>query len=237
VKRDSRISNRILLSLPDSAFSQLQPNLEYLETANGKVLDHANAPVKFVYFVNRGIVSLVKTMRDGRTVEIGVIGIEGITDPHVLFGIDKAILETVIQIPGSAVRIRTEALAKVMEKEPALRRIINGYRRFLITQFAQTAACNRLHSLEQRCCKWLLIAHDSALSDTFPLTHEFLSMMLGVQRPGVTLAASELKKSGIITYSRGRVTIVNRPALEALSCECYETMRGERTRMFGSHAA
>ena len=226
------ISNRILLSLPQATLKGLRPALELLKTARGDFIDRADRPVEYIYFPNRGLISVVKTMRDGRTVEIGVVGTEGVTDSHSLFGLNKAPLDAVVQVAGTAFRIRRDALKNHMAEDGALREVLEKYAIFALLAFAQTAACNRLHHLEARCCRWLLIAHDSALSDTFPLTQEFLAMMLGVQRAGVSIAASFLQKAGLIQYRRGQVTITNRHGLEDAACECYGDMQTEFDKLF-----
>ncbi len=228
------ISNRILLSLPLPSLERLLPDLELLNTTTGERISRIEVPIKFLYFVNRGIISLVKTMRDGRVVEIGAVGVEGITDPYALFGLYSAPVEAIVQIPGTALRIDREVLKHRMAEDAALRTVLEKYSNFALLALAQTAAYNRLHVLEERCCRWLLIAHDSALSDTFPLTHEFLAMMLGVRRPGVSIAANILKKAGLIRYSRGQVTITDRGRLEDAACECYAEMCTEFEKLFGS---
>ena len=149
-------------------------------------------------------------MKDGRSIEIGVIGIEGFTSPHTLFGLNKAATDAIVQIPGEAFRIRRADLMRFMAEDAFLRNTLEKYAHFAHSAIAQTAACNRLHSLEARCCRWLLISHDSTRSDTFQLTHEFLAMMLGVQRSGVSVAANFLQKSGLIRYLHGKMTITNR---------------------------
>lgn len=231
-REDIRISNRMLLALPPTTLERLRPALEPLDLAKSQVIDHVDAPIDYMYFINRGLVSLVKTMQDGRVVEIEAVGIEGVTDPNALFGIDYAILESVVQIPGTAFRIPRNVLREEMGRDDALRGSMQNYARFAIGQIAQTAACNRLHSLEERCCRWLLIAHDNALSDTFPLTHEFLAMMLGVRRSGVSIAASFLRKAGLIDYARGQVTVRDRGGIEDAACECYRTVRNEIAKLF-----
>ena len=216
------ISNRLLLSLCPKTLERLRPDLELVPLRRGQVIDR----------VNRGLVSLVKTMRDGRSVEIGAVGIEGVTDPSALFGIEMAIVETIVQVPGTALRIPVAALLSEMASDHDFRCMIKKYIRFAISEIAQTAACNRLHTLEERCCRWLLIAYDSAMSDNFPLTHEFLAMMLGAQRAGVSVAAGALQRAGYIRYSRGQVTITNRTGLERGACECYASVRAELNRLF-----
>ena len=166
--------------------------------------------------------------------QVGAVGIEGLTDPNALFVVDRAIVNSLVQIPGSAFRIRRDDLRREIAKDAALRAMMQRYARFAIGQFMQTAACNCLHSLEERSCRWLLMAHDSALDDTFPLTHEFLAMMLGVQRTGVSIAANVLQKAGLIGYARGHVTITNREGLEDAACECYGVVRGELESLFAA---
>ncbi len=228
------IINRFLLALPARTMKRIQPDLKFLETTRGQKIDHVDGPIRYLYFVNRGMVSLIKTMNDGRTVEVGVVGIEGITDPNALFSIDTAIVESIVQIPGSAFRVRRDLLKQVMATDDFFHEIVQKFARFAFGQLYQTAACNRLHSLEERCCRWLLICNDNALSDTFPLTHEFLAMMLGVQRAGVSITASFLQKAGLIKYARGQVTIMNRTGLEDAACECYGSTRSALEDLFRS---
>jgi len=228
------ITNRILGSLPRATLKRILPDLEPLSTVRGQVIDQVDRPIEYLYFINRGLVSFVKTMQDGRTVEVGAVGIEGITDPNALFGIDKAIVGSIVQIPGTALRIRRAILLREMAMDDALREMMHKCARFAISQLVQTAACNRLHTLEERCCRWLLIAHDSALAKSFPLTHEFLAMMLGVQRAGVSVAARFLQKAGLIQYTRGRVTITDQSGLEDAACECYGAKRAELEKLFGT---
>jgi CRP-like cAMP-binding protein len=231
-REHDHINNRILLALPASTLKRMRPALELLDMAKGQMIDHVDGAIRYMYFINRGLVSLVKTMKDGRAVEVGVVGIEGVTDPNALFGMEIAIIEAVVQIPGGAFRIRRDYLADVMATDRTLHDIMQKYARFAFGQLAQTAGCNRLHSLEERCCRWLLICQDNALSDSFPITHEFLATMLGVQRSGVSITASFLQKAGLIKYARGRVTIVNRAGLEDAACECYASTRAELDHLF-----
>lgn len=226
------IANRLLLSLPPETLARLRPELEIVALQRGQTIDRVDGKIENLHFVNRGLVSLVKTMRDGRSVEIGAVGIEGVTDPSTLFGVETAIVETIVQVPGTAFRIPHESLLRAMTEDPDFRCAMKKYVRFAISEIAQTAACNRLHTLEERCCRWLLIARDSALSDTFPLTHEFLAMMLGVQRAGVSVAAGALQKAELIRYVRGSVTIVDHAGLEEVSCECYASLRAELDLLF-----
>lgn len=227
------VANRILRALPEETLHRLWPALDRVETVNGQVVGHVDELVEYVYFINRGLASVIKTLQDGRTVEIGAVGVEGVTDCVNLFGIGTAFVESVIQVPGTAFRIRREVLQQEIDADAALREMMHLYVRFAFAEIAQTAACNRLHSIEKRCSRWLLVAHDNALSDTFPLTHEFLAMMLGTQRAGVTIAASALRRAGLIAYRRGRITVTDRLGLETASCECYATMQAELLKLFG----
>ena len=226
------IANRILLSLPQSSLKRLQHALEFRTIAKNEPIDRLDQPIEYMHFVNRGLISFVKTMLDGRSVEIGVVGIEGVSNPYALFGINKAVLETMVQIPGTTFRIRRDKLMDIIAQDDALEEAFEKYVHFSVAAIAQTAACNRLHYLEERCCRWLLIAHDSARSDTFPLTHEFLAMMLGVQRAGVSITASVLQKAGLIQYRHGQITIINRSGLEDAACECYRVMGMEYDKLF-----
>ncbi len=226
------LNNRILLALPAVTFGRIWPLLERVTLAKHRFIHDSSAPLEYAYFVNRGLISLVEAMQDGRVVEIGAVGVEGITDSISLVGIEKAALDTMVQIPGNAYRINFAAFKRLIADDDELRVILQNYARFTIRQLAQTAACNRLHTLEERCCRWLLIAHDSALADTFPLTHEFLAMMLGAQRSGVSIVAHTLKTAGFIEYTRGVVTIIDRAGLEETACECYGTIQAELDELF-----
>jgi CRP-like cAMP-binding protein len=198
------------------------------------VLYRPNTSIEHVYFVERGLVSLVKTMQDGRTVEIGVVGINGITGIGGFLGVETAAFESIVQIPGYGRRMPMAILQQEAEKHVGVRVALLKYARFVLSEVAQTAACHRLHSLEERCCRWLLVAHDNAQADTFPLTHEFLAVLLGVGRSYVSAIATALRKAGFIRYLRGRITIIDRSGLEASACECYGSVRTQFHRLFGT---
>lgn len=232
----AKLTNRLLCAMPDDVLERLAPRLHHVSLRHGQVLFQVDAPVTHVYFVNRGLVSLIKSMQDGRTVEIGAIGAEGLAGVSALFNLDHALFETVIQLSGDAYRISVPDLRWAMAEEPKLRALLEGYVHVVVSQLAQTAACNRLHSLEQRCCRWLLACHDGAHGDDFHLTHEFLAMMLGARRVSVSIAAGALQRAGLITYKRGRVTVVNRAGLEAASCECYDSVRNQVEKLFAATA-
>lgn len=221
------INNRLLLALPPSTLGRILRVSEPVSLVRGQQIDRADQPIRHIYFINRGLVCIVKTLADGRTVEIGAIGTEGVANLLPLVGVDRTILDVVVQIPGSALRIGCDVMRREMENDEAFRLLMQSYVRFGLNELARHIACNRLHHIEQRCCRWLLIAHDQAFSDEFPLTHEFLAMMLGYQRAGVSIIMSSLVKAGLIQHKRGKVTIANRPGLEAMACECYAEMQDE----------
>ena len=203
-----------------------------MDLPRGLVLYGPDQRVERIYFINRGVVSRVQEMRDGRAVEVGAMGIEGITTPEALLDLPNAIFTSIVRIPGSAWVLDRRSVQRAMEKHRALTALIHGYFHVSVRQIGQTAACNRLHSLEQRYCRWLLTANDSACSDTFPLTHELTAMMLGAPRSGVSIVSEMLRKAGYIAYTRGKVTITNRTGLEAAACECYAVIREEFDHLF-----
>ena len=226
------IANQILLALPRAVLERTRPHLELVNLKRGRVIYRADERIEKVYFINRGLVSLVKTMKDGRTIEIGAVGIEGLMGLDSLYGLDIAPLECIVQLPGTAFCVSAPSLRAEMARSRSLQTLLGRYYHLVASQMAQTAACNRLHGLEERCCRWLLIAHDSARSNTFQLTHEFLAMMLGVQRAGVSIAAYSLQQSGLIRYARGQMSVTDRHGLEATACECYGTIRHLADRLF-----
>ncbi len=229
---DQATSNRILAALPPATRARLLTVLEPVSLAPGQVIYRPESPIEYTYFITSGLVSLVKTMSDGRTVEIGAIGVEGVTGPDALFGIPNALLECIVRVPGTALRMRPDAMRREMALCPVLSALAAHFVQAIISQISQTAACNRLHSLEQRCCRWLLIAHDSALSEDFRLTHEFLAMLLGAQRAGVSLKVHAMQAAGLIAYRRGTMTILDREGLLDASCECYGAIRKQLDDIF-----
>jgi CRP-like cAMP-binding protein len=225
VRLNGNVANRILLSLPTASLRRLEPLLDLRAMSKGEVIDRVDREIEYLYFLNCGLISLVKTMQDGRSIAIGAIGIEGVSNAQSTVGMNIAILDATVQIPGSAFRISRVNLMRAMAEDSALRLAVEKYMHFSAAAFAQTAICNSLHHLEKRCCRWLLTAHDSARSDTFSLTHDMLATMLGVQRAGVSLTAKTLQKLGHVQYKHGRITITNRAGLEHTACECYGAMQ------------
>lgn len=221
------INNRLLLALPPATLDRLLRISEPVSIVRGQKIEAVGQPINYIHFINRGLVCATKTMQDGRVVEVAAIGIEGTTEYAALLGIDRALADMVVHIPGTAIRIGRKAFMQELENDQPLRQLMQHYVRFGLSEVVRHIACNRLHHLDQRCCRWLLIAHDHALSDEFPLTHEDLALMLGYQRAGVSIAMASLVKAGLIEHKRGRVTVTNRPGLEAAACECYREMQDE----------
>lgn len=219
------VSNIVLLSMSVSDYGSLRPHLEYVQLPNHLVLHEAGGKLEFAYFPNRGLVSLVVVMEDGKTAEAGLLGKEGFTGIAAAVGLRRTPLQAVMQITGDGFRIETEALQTTLESSPHLQLLLTRYAVVQGMQVAQTAACNRLHDIEQRLSRWLLMAQDRVDSGSLPITHDFLATMLGTNRSSVTLAAGILQRKNVIEYTRAAVTIVNRKGLEDSSCECYRTIQ------------
>jgi len=219
------VSNKILLSISDSEYNSLRPHLEYVRLPNHLVLHETGGKLEFAYFPNRGLISLVVVMKDGRTAEAGVVGNEGFTGTPAAVGLSRGPLRAVVQVTGDGFRVKVKALQNTLESTPHLRMMLNRYAAIRGMQVAQTAACNRLHEIRQRLARWLLMTQDRVDSGALPITHDFLATMLGTDRPSVSLAAGVLQKKGLIEYTRGAVKIVNRKKLEDFACECYGVIR------------
>src|SRR5229473_683376 len=214
------LKNRLLVALPqdmEDFFSNLHP----VSLSLRQILYEVGAPLEHVYFIERGVVSILTIMADGSTIEVGMIGFEGIVGVAALLGGEVSAQHFVVQVPGTALRMNAALCKQAFDRNEAVRSVMLRWIEAMVNLSAQTAACNRLHSIEQRCARWLLMAHDRLQSDIMPMTHEFLSSMLGVRRTGVTETAGELQRSGLIRYHHGQVTIVDRDSLEAAACECY----------------
>ena len=219
------VGNVILLSISDSEYGLFRPHLYYVELPDHLVLHEAGAKLDFAYFPNRGLISFVVAMEDGKTAEAGVVGNEGFAGIPAAVGLSRSPLQAVVQISGDGFRVEVEALRKTLESAPHLQLLLSRFAVVQGMQVAQTAACNRLHEIEQRLARWLLMAQDRVDSGVLPITHDFLATMLGTNRSSVSLAAATLRKKNLIRYTPGAVTIVNRKKLEALACECYGIMQ------------
>ncbi|AFZ19062.1 Crp/Fnr family transcriptional regulator [Allocoleopsis franciscana] len=226
-------SNRLLASLPSDELTALQPHLEQISLSLGQSIILPDELIPFVYFPLNALLSLVTVMEDGSTVEAGAIGREGMAGLPVLLDADTTPMQTLTQIPGQAVRVKAEIIKEAFDKDGALKKILYHYIHITIVTGSQTAACNRLHHIGARLCRWLLMSSDGVGSEELALTQEFLATMLGVRRAGVSEAASQLQDQGLIRYQRGRIQIVDRKSLEASACECYKVVKAEYTRLFG----
>jgi CRP-like cAMP-binding protein len=221
----NRVGNKVLLSIPDKEYALIRPHLEFLSMPHHLSLYEPGQPLEFVHFPNTGMVSLVIATEDGKTVEVGEVGKEGFAGIQAAVGINRNQVREIVQVAGDGFRVRIGALQSVLQSAPELQRILTRYAVVQGMQFAQTAACNRLHNIEQRLARWLLITQDRVDSATLTITHDFLATMLGTDRPTVSLAAGILQNKQIIEYTRGAVQILNRGKLEECACECYEVIR------------
>lgn len=228
----SASGNRFLRALPRPVTERIAAQLRSVRLQRGTVLIHAGDIPSDLYFPDSGLVSLVKVMRDGRTAEIGAIGMEGMVGVASLIGINHSTFETIVQMDGTGWSLKSAVLRAEVEADAALKALVLRYADYLINRLAQTAACNRLHTLRQRCCRWLLTAQDNALEPTFSLTHDFLAMMMGVNRPSLSLAIASLQHRRLIEYRRAWLTIRDRRGLESRACECYQTLREESERVY-----
>ena len=215
------VSSLILLSISESDYSSLRPHLEYVSLPNHLVLHEAGGKLEFAYFPNRGLISLVVVMKDGRTAEAGIIGNEGFTGTLAAVGLSRSPLHAVVQITGDGSRVEVGALQNTLKSAPHMQLMLSRYAAIRSMQVAQTAACNRLHDIGQRLARWLLMTQDRVDSGPLLITHDFLATMLGTDRPSVSEAAGVLQKKKLIEYTRGAVKIVNRRNLEDSACECY----------------
>ena len=220
-------TNRLLAALPKKEFLRLLPGLEQVTLRFAEVLYEPGARIQHVYFPNDSVVSLLAAVADRSTLEVGIVGNEGVAGISVFMGMDASPHRAIVQGAGTAMRMRASVMREESEGAGPLRRLLLLYAHSLLTQVSQSAACNRFHMVEARLARWLLMSGDRLGADEFLLTQEFISDMLGVRREGVSKAAGVLQKSALINYSRGHIKILDRAGLEAVSCECYGILKGE----------
>jgi CRP-like cAMP-binding protein len=225
--------NNILASLPAEDFQRLSPHLEPVELRLGQVLYEAGGKIDYVYFPLNSMVSLVSQLSDGSSIEIGVAGYEGMVGIYAVLGVDKTPHEGMVQIPGDALRVKTSVVVDEFKRGGALHDLLLRYLQMLLLQTSQIAACNRLHTIGERLARWLLMSRDRCVCDELPFTHDFLAIMLGIRRAGVTEAAIILQTEEFIRYRRGQITILDRAGLEDFSCECYRIVKDEFDRLIG----
>lgn len=216
-----RVENEILRALPRPELDVLLPKMEISAFPARAILTEAAKPIEHCYFPNEGVVSIIHVMTDGRSIEVGLTGGEGFIGLPVIVGYEVSLVRSVVQVEGAGYKISAEKLKSVLQSCPVLERKLHRYSQEFSIQTIQIAACNRLHSVDQQLSRWLLMTQDRVGRSTFPLTQEFISHMLGTRRASVSVAASMLQKRGLITYTRGQVSIKDRAGLERASCECY----------------
>src|SRR5216683_1182512 len=227
------LGNHLLAALPAEAFERLRPHLEPMSFSLGEVVYESGGHMRYVYFPTTSHISLLYTMVDGSTAEMGLVGKEGVVGIALFMGGETAPNRAMVQGGGVAFRMQSKAMLDEFKRGGEFQQLLLRYTQALITQISQTAVCNRLHSVEQHLCRWLLMTHDLAQSDELQMTHEFISNILGVRREGVTMAARRLRDMKMISYVRGHITIVSRKQLLAHVCECYQVVKDEHSRLLG----
>jgi CRP-like cAMP-binding protein len=216
-----QVINKVLLAMPDDEYELMRADLTHVDLPSHLSLHEPTQKIEFVYFPNRGMVSQVVVTKDGRTVEVGVVGKEGYVGAGLATGLSRSSVREVIQIAGDGFRMMGNALQRILQSAPQLRTLLNRHTGLQGMQVAQTAACNRLHDIQQRLARWLLMTQDRVDSGVLAITHDFIATMMGTDRSTVSMAASVMQKDGIIDYARGEVKILNRRKLERSACECY----------------
>lgn len=215
------VNNRLLSALPHAEYQRLQPHLELVHFSKCKTLYEIGDLISHAYFLNSGMGSLLSVAQNGATVEIAMVGNEGMVGIPIILRIQKAPYRIMVQVPGDALRIKAQVIYAEFKRGRDLQDLLLTYTHTLLTQISQSALCNRFHTVEKRLCRWLLTTHDRVQGDTFHLTQEIISFMLGTPRTRVTMAAGVIQEAGLIRYKRGKITIIDRPGLEQSACECY----------------
>jgi CRP-like cAMP-binding protein len=225
--KSPRIANQLLAALPKKDYQALQRNLEEVPLVFEEILYQPNVLISDVYFPNSGIISLLAAVNGRATLEVGLVGKEGLLGLAIFMGVNSSQNRAVVQGAGSAMKMKAAAFRKECSNGGVLPRLLGRYSHSLLTQVTQSAVCNQFHLVDARLARWLLMTHDRMGEDEFQLTQEFLSNMLGVRREGVSRAAGDLQKRKLIAYSRGRLKVLDRAGLEAVSCGCYEIIKDE----------
>jgi len=223
--------NRLLAVLPDAEFKRLSPYLECIPLKLGAVLYEPGVALQHVYFPTDCIISLLYVMKDGASAEIAVVGNEGIVGISLFMGGETTPSRAVVQSAGNALRLDGQLLKAEFNRSDIVHNLLLRYTQALLTQMAQTAVCNRHHSIEQQLCRWLLLSLDRLPNSSLIMTQQLIANMLGVRREGVTESAGKLQEAGLINYRRGKITVLNRPALERSCCECYAVVKDEFDRL------
>jgi CRP-like cAMP-binding protein len=229
---ENRPKNKLLACLSRDDFERLRPHLKTIPTTVRQILHPVNEPVREVFFLNGGVASMTTVMKNGAMVEIATVGDEGLVGINAFFGGDMLSGETMMQVPDTSAEVLSiDAFRRELQRGGAFHECVHRYSQGLLMLMMQSTGCMALHHVNERCCRWLLMTHDRVHQDEFHLSHEFLAMMLGSTRPTVTLVAGALQKAGLIKYIHGKITILDRPRLEAASCECYGTVKGHFDRL------
>lgn len=226
------VGNRLLAALPREDYGRLLPQLQPIDVALGEVIYESGGQLDYIYFPTTCVVSLLYTMEKGLTAEMGLAGSDGVVGVALFLGGETTPNRAVAQIGGGAFRMKAKVLRDEFKRGGSLQLLLLRYTQALITQISQTAVCNRLHSVEQRLARWLLLCHDRVNSDELQMTQEFISNMLGGRRESVTVAAGHLHDAGLVHYARGHIKILDRNGLEAAVCECYRVVKEEFDRLF-----
>jgi len=226
--------NRLLAALPRVECERLIPHLELVHLPRGKILFDAGALIRHAYFPVKGVISLLGMTEDGETVEVAMVGNEGMLGIPIILRVGIALHRSMVQIPADALRIRSDVLKLEFNRNGKLQDLLLGFTHSLIAQISQSATCNRFHTVERRLGRWLLVIDDRVRNQTFYLTQDFISQMLGTPRTVVTVAANKLQDAGFIRYRRGKITVLNRPGLESTACECYGIVTKEISRFLAA---
>lgn len=227
------LKNHLLAALPKKEFAHFKSKLESVNLKLGEVIYESGEQMDFIYFPTTAIISLLYIMENGSTAEIGVAGNDGLVGIALFMGGDSTPNRAVVQSAGSAFKMNTKTLQTEFARGGAFQQSLLRYTQALLTQISQTAVCNRLHSIEQQLCRWLLLSHDRLETDKLIMTHDLIANMLGVRREGVTIAAKHLQDANLISYVRGTMTILDRKGLETFVCECYKVVNDEYKRLLG----
>jgi CRP-like cAMP-binding protein len=225
------VENYLLSALPSDEYERLFPTQDAVSLSLGQVIYESGEPLEYAYFPANSVVSLLYTMEDGSTAEMGLVGNDGVVGVTLFLGGDTTPNRAVVQIAGRALRMKSKVLQSEFRRGGPFQQLLLRYTQALMTQISQTAACNRLHSVEKRLCRWLLLCHDRIESDELQMTQEFIANMMGGRRESVTIAAGRLQNAGLIHYSRGHIKILDRKGLEASACECYLIVKAEVDRL------
>jgi CRP-like cAMP-binding protein len=225
--------NGLLRALPFEDYARVLPHLRPARLGVRDVLLEPDAPIGQVFFLRAGVASVVAGARGGRSLEIGSIGNEGMVGMPLVHGVDRSPFGVLMQVEGEAWRLDGAVLLRLLEERPALRALLQRYAEFLVVLLGQSVACNGMHTIVERCARWILMTDDRLRGQAFELTHEFIATMLGVRRSGVTIAMGALKRGGMLAYRRTSITVIDRPRLELAACGCYALTRAARERLLG----